>query len=244
MILRLIFPRSQFLSFSIRTMSSSSKTPIHFGPFEVTDQVRFQFALLINFEEHPLSSCTGSTPIIYRLTLPQVFHTTPLCYALVNIKPILPGHVLVVPFRKVPRMTDLTANEITDLFTTVQKVQSMLAKRYFPPSPSSASPLSSEAALESGSFNLAIQDGPESGQTVPHVHCHIIPRTKESSGEGDGIYDRLQGEEGNVGGGLWDLRERPEQRGKFPRIEEDQRKPRSKEDMNAEAEMYKELMRE
>jgi bis(5'-adenosyl)-triphosphatase len=143
-------------------------------------------------------------------------------------------------------MTDLTAAEVTDLFTTVQKVQRMLAKRYFPSSdpsptnPSSSDPLSSSAALGNGSFNLAVQDGPESGQTVPHVHCHIIPRTKESGGEGDG----LQGEQGNVGGGWWDLRERPEQRGKFPNIEESDRKARSAEDMNAEAEMYRELMRE
>ena len=126
----------------------------------------------------------------------------------------------------------------------------MLAKRYFPSSNptsdnlSSSDPLSSASALANGSFNIAIQDGPESGQTVPHVHCHIIPRTKESAGEGDGIYDRLQGEEGNVGGGLWDLEERPEQRGKFPRIEESERKARSKEDMHAEAELYRELMRE
>jgi bis(5'-adenosyl)-triphosphatase len=147
-------------------------------------------------------------------------------------------------------MTDLTPAELTDLFTTVQKVQRMLAKRYFPSSdpsagnPSSSDPLSSSAALTNGSFNVAIQDGPESGQTVPHMHCHIIPRTKESAGEGDGIYDRLQGEEGNVGGGLWDLRKRPGPRGKFPRIEEAERKPRSKEDMSAEAEMYRELMRE
>lgn len=142
-------------------------------------------------------------------------------------------------------MTDLTTAELTDLFSTVQKVQRMLAKRYFSPSPTSVSPLSSEAALANGSFNLAIQDGPESGQTVTHVHCHVIPRSKESSSEGDGIYDRLQGEEGNVGGGLWDAsRGRPEPVGKFPKIEEGDRKARSKEDMDAEAEMYRELMRE
>lgn len=61
---------------------------------------------------------------------------------------------------------------------------------------------------------------------------------------GDGIYDRLQGEEGNVGGGLWDLTERPVQKGKFPRVEDEDRKPRSNEVMNAEADMYRELMRE
>jgi bis(5'-adenosyl)-triphosphatase len=142
-------------------------------------------------------------------------------------------------------MTDLTSAEITDLFSTVQRVQRMLAKRYFPSTdPYSPDPLSPSSSLNNGSFNVAVQDGPDSGQTVPHVHCHIIPRTKESGGEGDGIYDRLQGEEGNVGGGLWDLRERPEPRGIFPRLEESERKARSKEDMIAEAEMYRELMRE
>ena len=46
-----------------------------------------------------------------------------------------------------------------------------------------------EGRLENGSFNIAIQDGKEAGQTVPHVHCHIIPRVKEKDGvkgEGDG----------------------------------------------------------
>jgi bis(5'-adenosyl)-triphosphatase len=50
---------------------------------------------------------------------------------LVNIKPILPGHVLVIPYRHVQRLTDLTSAEVTDLFTTVQKVQRMLARNYF-----------------------------------------------------------------------------------------------------------------
>ena len=221
-------------------MSSSSQKPIHFGPFEVTGQVflnqphwHFRLSIAINI-------------VIFDIKLMpfQVFHITPLSYALVNIKPILPGHVLVVPFRSVPRLTDLTAAEVTDLFTTVQKVQRMLAKRYFPPSNPSPSSPSPQSSLFNGSFNLAIQDGPESGQTVPHVHCHIIPRTKESSGEGDGIYDRLQGEEGNVGGGLWDAEKRPEPRGRFPKVEDADRKARTKEEMNSEAEMYRVLMRE
>lgn len=88
--------------------------------------------------------------------------------------------------------------------------------------------------VEGGSFNIAIQDGKDAGQTVSHVHCHIIPRTRVNDneiGEGDGFYDRLQGEEGNVGGGLWDMKERPAQVGKFPAIEDEDRKARSKEEM-------------
>ncbi|CZR62267.1 related to bis(5`-nucleosyl)-tetraphosphatase (asymmetrical) [Phialocephala subalpina] len=182
-------------------MTTKSSKLIHFGPYEVTD---------------------------------QVFYNTPLCYALVNIKPILPGHVLVIPYRAVRRLTDLTTEEVSDLFTTVQRVQKMLAKNYFKND-------GAEGKLEDGSFNIAIQDGPESGQTVAHVHCHIIPRTKDSSDEGDGIYDRLQGEEGNVGGGLWDLK-RPTPIGKFPKIEDADRKPRSADDMNKEAAFLREQM--
>lgn len=105
----------------------------------------------------------------------------------------------------------------------------MLAKVYF----GSTNP-------EDGSFNLAIQDGPHSGQTVPHVHCHIIPRPKGST-EGDQIYDRLQGEEGNVGGGLWD-QSRPKNIGKFPEVDEEARKPRSEEELKQETAFFKERM--
>lgn len=93
---------------------------------------------------------------------------------------------------------------------------------------------------EDGSFNITIQDGPWAGQTVAHLHCHVIPRTKDST-EGDGIYDRLQTEEGNVGGGLWD-QNRPIPEGKFPKIEDALRKPRSAEVMNEEAAIYREQM--
>jgi len=105
----------------------------------------------------------------------------------------------------------------------------MLANVYFT---SNNAQLSSP--LEEGSFNIAIQDGKDAGQTVPHMHCHVIPRTRVNEnevGEGDGIYDRLQGEEGNVGGGLWDLKERPYQVGKFPVIEDENRRVRSKDEM-------------
>ncbi|KAH8597286.1 HIT-like domain-containing protein [Bisporella sp. PMI_857] len=202
MILRQILRRPLSCSAQLRTMSTGLKKDIHFGPFEVTD---------------------------------QVFHQTSLCYALVNIKPILPGHVLVIPFRQVQRLTDLTPDEVGELFGTVQKVQRMLAKIYF----SDSAPDLKGQGIEDGSFNIAIQDGKEAGQTVPHVHCHIIPRAKERDG-GKGEGDGRRG--GNVGGGLWDLSRRPEQIGKFPAIEDKDRFPRSNEDMQKEAAFFREQM--
>ncbi len=115
MILRPIFRSPRFYTSQFRAMSTSDKV-IHFGPYEVTEQVH--------------TSCTSSLIASFTKKL-QVFYKSPLCYALVNIKPILPGHVLVVPYRSVERLTDLTTAEVTDVFTTVQKVQRMLARLYF-----------------------------------------------------------------------------------------------------------------
>ncbi len=51
----------------------------------------------------------------------------------------------------------------------------------------------------------------------------------------------LQGEQGNVGGGYWD-QSRPQQMGKFPQIEDADRKPRSEEVMKKEAAFFREQM--
>ncbi|KAJ2970031.1 hypothetical protein NUW58_g9820 [Xylaria curta] len=61
----------------------------------------------------------------------QTFMTTPLSFALVNLKPLLPGHVLVCPRAPHKRLTDLSPAELTDLFGAVQRVQRMLARYYF-----------------------------------------------------------------------------------------------------------------
>ncbi|OIW32081.1 HIT-like protein [Coniochaeta ligniaria NRRL 30616] len=199
-------------------MTSSTNRSIRFGGFEVTK---------------------------------QVFLTTPLSFALVNLKPLLPGHVLVCPLTPHVRLTDLSPAELTDLFTTVQRVQRMLATHYFVSSPSSQD--KSEPPVQAGSFNIALQDGPEAGQTVPHVHVHVIPRIREvtakpgppGAGGMDEVYEKMAGEEGNVGGALWDREhERPKPGGGFPSIEDAERKARSMEEMVAEAELYKRVLGE
>lgn len=98
---------------------------------------------------------------------------------------------------------------------------------------------------EDGSFNIAIQDGEAAGQSVKHVHVHIIPRT-EVDGKGDRIYDELAGEEANVGGLLWDkeLGQRPVPKGRFPKIEDKKRMPRTQDEMREEAECFRRVMEE
>lgn len=122
----------------------------------------------------------------FPVTATQVFHVSPtkLTFALVNLRPLLPGHSLVCPVRRTARLSDLSDPETTDLFLTVKRVSRMLERVY-----------------HADALNVAVQDGAEAGQSVNHVHVHIIPRKKGDVGEGKGdeIYERMDGQEGNIG---------------------------------------------
>jgi len=144
---------------------------------------------------------------------------------MVNLKPLLPGHVLVSPIRSVPRYSGLSSDEVADLFSTVRKVAGMVEK-----------------VFKATSLNIAIQDGPDAGQSVPHLHVHIIPRTKgdlDDRGGSDAIYGMLDGEEGNVGKYLADRNQRPKG-GMGPDAED--RKPRSEAEMKEEADLLRREM--
>ncbi|KAL8680855.1 MAG: hypothetical protein Q9186_002974 [Xanthomendoza sp. 1 TL-2023] len=161
-----------------------------------------------------------SSPIYFGnfLVTPQVFHKTAHSFALVNIKPLLPGHVLVSPLRAAKRLSDLNYAEITDLFLTVQQVGRMVERVY-----------------GASSLNIAIQDGPAAGQSVPHLHTHIIPRHNsdlDEQGGSDAIYGMLEGEDGDIGRHLWEnSRKRPQ----FPKVDDSSRKPRTESEMSEEA---------
>jgi bis(5'-adenosyl)-triphosphatase len=155
--------------------------------------------------------------------LRQVFHLTRLSFAIVNLKPLLPGHVLVSPRRSVPRFNDLSAAEVQDLFLTVQRVSRMV-----------------ERVFGASALNIAIQDGVDAGQSVPHVHAHIIPRKRddlEDKGGTDAIYEMMEGDEGDLNKQLREKERKEEEgRAKFPAVDNEQRKPRSDEEMQKEAE--------
>lgn len=195
----------------------------------------------------------------------QIFLTTRHSFALVNLKPLRPGHVLVCPKHPHARFTDLALPEVSDLFDAVQRVQRVLARHYFQ---------AEGGGGGGGSFNIALQDGPEAGQTVPHVHVHVIPRVGGGGGNssatgGDVVYEQMAGEAGNVGGALWDSEKRkrveedddggrgqgsssslggessrPRPGGAFASIEDEARPARGMADMEAEAGVYRALFLE
>ena len=131
-----------------------------------------------------------------------------LAMALVNLKPLCPGHVLAVPRRVVPRLADLTDAEAADLFALVRKIQPTLERHY--------------GATAS---TVAVQDGPDAGQSVPHVHFHILPRRSGDFVPNDKVYDALDRTDMGRGGGLPG----------HGMDADEERKPRTPDEMAAEA---------
>lgn len=111
----------------------------------------------------------------FKILPSQIFFRSSLSAAIVNLRPIVPGHVLVIPKRVVPRLSDLNVMEYQDLWESVRFVQEVLDQHY-----------------SAGGFNVAVQDGKVSGQSVPHVHVHLLPRVQGDFERNDDIYDHLQ----------------------------------------------------
>ena len=73
--------------------------------------------------------------------------------------PISPGHTLVIPRRHVDSFFNLTADERVDLLGLLDHAKAGIEKEFKP-----------------DTYNVGINDGPAAGQTVPHLHIHLIPR--------------------------------------------------------------------
>jgi len=73
--------------------------------------------------------------------------------------PLNPGHVLVILRRHVGSWFDATIAERDEMLQIVDDARRLVAKQHAP-----------------DGFNLGINDGPAAGQTVAHLHLHLIPR--------------------------------------------------------------------
>ena len=77
--------------------------------------------------------------------------------AFLDAFPVSRGHTLVIPKNHYEKVQDMEELDSIDLFSTVQNVISKVDKI-------------------TGSTLLAVHNGKDSGQEVPHVHVHLIPR--------------------------------------------------------------------
>ncbi|KAG9007808.1 hypothetical protein FRB94_001708 [Tulasnella sp. JGI-2019a] len=158
----------------------------------------------------------------------QVFFRTALSYGVVNLKPIVPGHVLVVPNRVVHRLSDLTHEEVSDLFGSVQKIGGVVEKVY-----------------KANALTVAVQDGEAAGQSVPHLHVHILPRKwVDFDGHNDRVYPALEANEEDLSKGLPRLEQQSEARQRAEiKVDDAAREPRSLEDMEKEASWLSEFFK-
>ncbi len=76
--------------------------------------------------------------------------------------PLTAGHVLVIPKKHHQKIQDMSMEENTDLFSLVREMMSNVDKI-------------------SGSTLIAIHNGKDAGQEIPHVHVHLVPRSKDDS---------------------------------------------------------------
>ena len=73
--------------------------------------------------------------------------------------PVSPGHTLVIARRHVGSLFDLTEAEQIDLMALIGAAKKDL-----------------DAELRPDAYNIGVNDGAAAGQTVPHLHIHLIPR--------------------------------------------------------------------
>ncbi len=73
--------------------------------------------------------------------------------------PVSPGHTLVVPHRLIAHWDATTTDERLAIFSLIDEVKAGLRRTHQP-----------------DGFNLGINEGAAAGQTVFHLHVHVIPR--------------------------------------------------------------------
>ena len=87
-----------------------------------------------------------------------------LCIAILDINPVNKGHALVISRKCYPTFTDVPMETLSHMMEIARKVD-----------------MKQREALHAEGTNIMINNSPASGQEVPHLHIHVIPRV---SGDG------------------------------------------------------------
>src|SRR3989344_316321 len=88
-----------------------------------------------------------------------------LAFAFPTNIPITPGHVLICPKRHVQTIYELTSDEISEIFELMQTLRVAI-----------------KTTFNATGFNYAWNEGEAAGQSVPHVHIHMVPRKDGDAG--------------------------------------------------------------
>lgn len=82
-----------------------------------------------------------------------------LCFARWDKFPVSDGHALIIPFRHFSNYFDATQREKNAIWSLVEDVKHEIRQEHSP-----------------DGYNIGVNIGRAAGQTIPHLHVHIIPR--------------------------------------------------------------------
>lgn len=82
-----------------------------------------------------------------------------LAFACLDKHPVTEGHLLILPRRHAPTWFDATDDERRAMLALLDEAKRWLDQHYAP-----------------DGYNIGINVGEAAGQTVPHLHMHLIPR--------------------------------------------------------------------
>ena len=92
----------------------------------------------------------------------KILVETESCIGFLDAFPLAKGHALVIPKNHYEKLQDLPTGVNTEMFSTIHS-------------------LISKIDTLTGATLVAIHNGRESGQEIPHVHVHLIPRSSDDS---------------------------------------------------------------
>ena len=93
------------------------------------------------------------------LSRERILRRGKFCLAIADGYPVSLGHTLVIPKRHSASFFETTTEERSELFLLLDWCRGELIARHKP-----------------DGFNIGINDGNAAGQTVMHLHIHLIPR--------------------------------------------------------------------
>jgi diadenosine tetraphosphate (Ap4A) HIT family hydrolase len=92
---------------------------------------------------------------------PSMVIENELAFAHYDSYPVNKGHCLIIPRRHVAEYFQATAGEKEAIWALVDEMKTIIDKQYQP-----------------DGYNIGVNVGKMAGQTIPHIHIHMIPRYK------------------------------------------------------------------
>ena len=105
-----------------------------------------------------MSSCIFCDMIDGKCQYYEIYHDSDII-AILDKYPIDKGHSLVITKKPYEKLTDMSSQEVAELFSKIPKIANAIIK-----------------ATNADAFSIAQNNGKAAKQIIPHVHVHIIPR--------------------------------------------------------------------